>query len=473
MHRPNALREHALVALAFVASRLALAALGVPFGFSLDWMWLSDPADLQHRLLQTIYYFHAFPPGMSLLTGVLLKAGGEHAATLAYVSFLGLGLLLVQSLFYLARASGLSVRVSVAAVMAFSLLPQSIYFEHLYLYEEPVAALLCLSVALFHAAIRRRSTRLWVAFFAVCASIGITRSTFHLIWFAAMAAAAISFTPSRPRRILIAAAAPAAVLLALYVKNFVVFGTFGALTYGPSAYAHVTVAHLPADIRVQWIREQKLSPFAALSPYAGPAEHLAIYAGGSRTEWPSQLTRLGRPTVHAPNFNHWLILEANRRRTADAWQYLRTRPLEYAGNALRGLRDFFAPSTEWHPHTGTPRSPHAGHRRALGGYEAAINSLVHAFPLAPVGLYAFLPLAMAWTAWRAWRLTTSGDAGERARGAMLWLCAFNIVYVTAISSAFTFLESSRYRFQIEPLIWLTSALAAAALSQFATRRLLG
>ena len=142
---------------------------------------------------------------------------------------------------------GLSARASLIVALAFSLLPQSIYFEHLYLYEEPVAALLCLSVALFHAALSRQSFRLWLAFFAVCAVIGVTRSTFHLIWFAAMLGLGLWFSHRRDRRrILMAASAPAAVLLALYVKNLIVFGTFSAFTYGPSSYAHVTVSHLHA-----------------------------------------------------------------------------------------------------------------------------------------------------------------------------------------------------------------------------------
>lgn len=94
-------------------------------------MWLSDPADLRDRLLETIYHFHAFPPGMDLVTGVLLKLGGSHAATLALVTFWAVGLVLVNSLFYLSRVSGLSTRVALGMAVAFSLLPQSIYFEHL------------------------------------------------------------------------------------------------------------------------------------------------------------------------------------------------------------------------------------------------------------------------------------------------------------------------------------------------------
>jgi hypothetical protein len=461
---PRHWREYALVALAFVLSRLSLHLIGLRFNFSLDWMWLSDPADLQERLLQTIYYFHAFPPGMDALSGILLKLGGAHAATLAQVTFWLCGLLLVSSLYYLARAAGLSVRVSFAVSFAFSLLPQAIYFEYLYLYEEPVAALLCLSVALFHAALMRQSWRLWFAFFTACAVIGVTRSTFHLAWFVVMVGAALWFNPApSARRVLTAAGAPAALLLTLYVKNLIVFGTFSAFTYGPSSYAHVTVSNLPPEVREEWAREHKLSPFATLSPYAGPREYLGVFSGAPRRDWPPQLTELERPTVGAPNFNHWVILEANRQRNADAWFYLRTQPAEYASRALQGLRDLFTPSTAWHPYTGTERSPHYQHRSVLGGYESIVNRLVHAFPVSPVGLYVFLPFVMVWTGRRAWQLSRAADWKSHSRGATLWLCLFNVLYVVGISTAVTFLESSRYRYQVESLIWVTTALCIASL----------
>jgi len=452
-------REYAIVSLAFASSRLVLSALGLQFNFSLDWMWLSDPADLQNRLLQTIYYFHAFPPGMDLFTGLLLKVAGTHAALLAQITFWLLGLVLINSIFYLARASGLSARAALIVAIAFSLLPQSIYFEYLYLYEEPIAALLCLSVVLFHAALTRESFRLWLAFFAVCAVIGVTRSTFHLLWFAVMLALGLWFnTAPNRRRLLAAAAAPAALLLGLYVKNLIVFGTFSAFTYGPSSYTHVTVSHLSPETKAEWVHEGRLSPFAALSPYAGPREYLQVYSGSPPTNWPSQMTDLDRPTVHAPNFNHWVILEANRGRNADAWYYLRTQPLDYATTVLHGLGDLFSASTEWHPYTGSKRSPHYQHRQVLGGYESIVNRMVHGFPVAPVGLYVFLPLVMIWTALRARRLTQSDDTTARVQGAMLGLCLLNIAYVVSISSAFTFLEESRYRYQVESLIWVTAAL---------------
>ena len=54
---------------------------------------------------------------------------------------------------------------------------------------------------------------------------------------------------------------------------------------------------------------------------------------------------------------------------------------------------------------------------------------------------------------------------------MLWLSLFNVLYVVGISSAVTFLESSRYRYQTESLIWVTTALCVASLCSSATQGL--
>jgi hypothetical protein len=138
---------------------------------------------------------------------------------------------------------------------------------------------------------------------------------------------------------------------------------------------------------------------------------------------------------------------------------------------LQGLRDLFTPSTEWHPYTGTDRSPHYQHRQTLGRYEVFANRLVHGFPIAPIGLYVFLPLVMLWTARRAWQFTRLGDSATVIRGAVLSMCLLNIAYVVAISSAVTFLESSRYRYQVESLIWVVTAFCLADVWQSVRRHL--
>ena len=117
-----------IVSAVYVLSRLVLWWIALPFNFSLDWMWLADPGDLRDRLGQTLWYFHAFPPGMDLLTGVLLKVAGTRAATAAYVMFWLLGLALATAMVAMARAAGLSTRAAVITTSIFLLSPPAIFW---------------------------------------------------------------------------------------------------------------------------------------------------------------------------------------------------------------------------------------------------------------------------------------------------------------------------------------------------------
>ena len=74
--------------------------------------------------------------------------------------------------------------------------------------------------ALLHAALTRQSVRLWLGFFTLCAVIGVTRSTFHLLWLAVMLCLGLWFsTPRDRRRVLAAACAPAALVVAQAAKT--------------------------------------------------------------------------------------------------------------------------------------------------------------------------------------------------------------------------------------------------------------
>jgi hypothetical protein len=462
--RPRHLPDHLIVSLAYVLSRAAMAAAGLPFQFSLDWMWLADPADLRSRLAETLLYFHAFPPGMNLATGLLLKAGGSHPDALAHLAFFLLGLAFVNAMLCLARAAGLHRPVAIVMAIVFPLLPASIYFEHLFLYEWPVATQLAVGAVLFHRAIQRPSGGAWLACFTVFAAVVLTRSTFHLVWFAGVAALALAYSAARDRRtVLVAAAGPALAAASLYAKNLVLFGVFAASSFGPASLTLVTVAQLPAPERDRWIQESRLSPFAAISVYAPPREYARFFKTSEHEGWPVSVTRLEQSAVDAPNFNHWWLLDVHRARANDVRQYLRAHPFGYLANVGAGLVAMFGPSTTWHPRDGTPASPHARHRARLGAWEAWHNRLVHGFPFAPVGLYVLLPLPLVWAFLRARALARTEDAADRARGGLLALCVFQIVYVVAASTMLTALEWPRYRYQVEWMIWLVSACWLAGL----------
>jgi len=463
--RGRRFREHALLSLAFVLTRVWLQIAGLRLYFDLDWMFLADPQDLRERLLETAYYFHSFPPGMNLVTGALLKLAPDHVPWLASGLLKLCGLVLVNSLFYLGRANGLSNAVAFALALGFSLIPQSIYFENLYLYTYLTASLLCLSCALFQWANRRGSAPSWFLFFLVCAAIGWLRSTFHLAWFLVLVAFAVLLERQRARTILLSALAPGLLLSALYLKNLAVFGAFASSTWLGSNLTQATVARMPESLKQSFIEQGKLSPFANLSVFAPTRRYLEFFQDPSLPSDPPALARIERSSG-ASNYNHRLFLEVNRRRAEDARVYLQAFPLDYAKTFVDSVVQTFGPSTDWHPIKGR-RSPHYEHRKVLGPYESLYNGLVHSVFAAPVGLYAFLPLPIFFALRRAFASFRSRLWAVSASAHLVALAAFQIVYVVVVSSLVTRGEASRFRYQVEALLWLLTALGIA---EFLRRR---
>src|SRR5258708_7480552 len=186
-------REHAVLSAVVVFTRSLVHLAGLRFNFVLDWMLLSDPEDLRTDLLRTLYYSHSSPPGFNLLTGVIEKVGGPRAPATAALAFQLFGLVLVNSLYVLCRASGFSSRAAFAVAALFALAPQSFYLERLYHHTCPTAALLALAVGLFHAAVRGQTFWKWFWFFAACAALGWMGAAFHLAWMATMVALRLAF----------------------------------------------------------------------------------------------------------------------------------------------------------------------------------------------------------------------------------------------------------------------------------------
>lgn len=468
-------REIWLLGAFFVISRLVLYAAGLRFELDLRWMFLADPAALRDHLLQSVFYFHAYPPGMNLLTGSLLKLDETHLAELAHFVLTMSTFALVASLYYLARGCGLSRPAALALAIVFSLLPQTLFLENLYLYAVPSAALLCLSAVLFHRALVRSSVGRWGAFFAACLALCWLRTTFQLMWFAAICALALFATKRSTRRhVFVGASAPAILLLSLYLKNWLVFDFFGTTSWAGANAIAVTTNQLPPDERDMLVRAGKLSPFANINVFAGPEAYLSYFSARDRaafTHYPGS-DALKRPSVNADNFNHWVFLGVNEQRGKDAWRYVGTHFSDYVGTVLqKSLPQFFASTTHWHPLDKEEVSPHYRHRQVLGGYESLYDGLVHRLPVPGVGLYALLPLFLLWAGSRAWRLMRSGDASSWSTAMLLVFATMQIVYVAGASALFSYGESARYRFMVEAFIWLIVASCLSRITRAVAGRL--
>jgi hypothetical protein len=290
----------------------------------------------------------------------------------------------------------------------------------------------------------------------VLALLGVLRSALHFVWFAAIFCFALWVARDARRRILLAAAGPASLVLALYAKNLFVFGVFDSQSQSGGNAILITTYHMPRELKKQWIGRGVLSPFAGMGFAAPPRDFLPYLGDPQSRRWPQpQLSDLERRSSGLPNYNHWFFLEANRLRRNDAIYYLEQRPLEYVATVFgKSLPQTFSPTTLWHPSRGTSESPHHQHRQVLGAYEDAFNRVVHDTFLAPVGFYALLPLFIAWIARRGWLLLRSASPDERTTGALWYFCLLQIGYLVPVMALLTWGENARYRYIIEPFIWL-------------------
>jgi hypothetical protein len=453
----DARRDHLLFGAVFVASRLLLHLLGLRLYFNVDWMFLADPADLTERLFATLVHFHAYPPLMNALTGVALKLGGSGAAGLLTVVYWGFGLVLASSLLALLRAFGVGRRASFAVALAFALVPPTLYLEHLHGDAMPCASLLTLAAVLLHRAVTRGTTLAWTAFFTTIALLALLRGTFHLSWMAAMLVLALAASPAARRlEVLRGALGPVLLVVAVYLKNLALFGFFGVASQTSFLY-HVTVRRMPAAERAAWVEAGRLSPLAVLDIYGSPRQY-APYFVAPPPDLPPALSDFERRSSGRPNFNHWFMLDASRLHRSDALAFVKARPHAYARTVTRSLAQFFEPTTRWHPHDRTPRSPHHAHRALLGGWEQTFNALLHRFPVRGPGLYLLLPLPL-WFALRKLGILLQTHAQkDPARTAVLAFAVFQVLAVALLSSLLSFTESSRYRFPVEALIWFLTAL---------------
>lgn len=467
-------RGWALLTAAFLATRVALYAAGLRMNLDVNWMFLGDVEALRQDLVRTVFYFHAFAPGMNLLTGLLLKLDADHFAGLATGLFWAFGALMTLSLARILMVLGISTWAAMALAVAFSLLPQTLFLENLYLYSYLCACLLAAAAVAFRRALLRATAGAWFWFFLPCAVLGWLYTVFHLLWFALMAGVALvaqaraGATGWRRalRQVALGAAVPALLMVGLYAKNYAVFGVFGATSWGASNMTLATTQQMRPAERNRWIRAGKLSPYAAINVYAPPSAYLGLVQERVYP-WPGT-NELTRPTTGVPNFNHGLFLEVNEARRKDVAYFLEARPLDYLRRVFtKNLPSLFHSTTHWHPHDRQPESPHRGHRAVLGGYERLYDGLVHAWPVKNVGLYTFLPAFVAWAVWAAWkrlrsRGTNSADSDTFAAGALLAFCVLQILFVVSASSLFTSWETSRYRYSIEPCIWVVVAAALHA-----------
>jgi hypothetical protein len=332
----------ALAAL-FAVSRVVFRLVGVRF--STDQLRIAiqylDPELLRHHLAQSVWYLHTQPPLYNLFLGTVLKLFPGHEGLAFHAVHLALGLAFVLALYLLLVGFSLPRPAAAAIALLVSVSPAAILYENRLFYDYPVLVLLTLA-ALAAQRLARRPTVAWaLTLSSLLAVVVLVRALYQLPF---VLLALLPLLRAVPARVLAAGAAlPVAVLVALAVKNAILFGTPSTSSWLGENLARVGIYTAPLDRRRAYVAAGELDPVELIPPYA----KLKAYNGAIRFAKPRGVPAVDRFLTSSGkvNLNQWTYLAISRRRLHDDVRFIPSHPGWYARGVKLAAERFFWPPT--------------------------------------------------------------------------------------------------------------------------------
>jgi hypothetical protein len=462
-------------------SRLGYYLAGVRFDARplLSYFQFIDPQLLKHRLFESLFYLHVQPPGWNLYIGVVLKLFSRSYAGVFHGVHLVLGFVTCLLLCYLMRCLRVSRWIVFALVAWFAVSPGVVLFENFLLYEYIVGCLLVIAAAVLWRSAEAGSFRWLLLFFSILLALIYLRNFFHLVYFVAMLASLSYLFHHRRKALLLAGVAPLAIVMALYTKNLIVFGTFSGSTWVGMNMDTITAHQLTPREAQDFVQRGVISP-VSLFDVGTPVELYKPYI--------STPPRTGIPILDdcvtstgATNFNCLPFFEIRRDYTRDGLALLRVYPVTYLRSTEAAWFTYFLPPGDFKFFDFNRPRIHAldrvwdavffGQLQEVGDGKA-LRRLKDEHGVAPLllhtGIFLMIGLPALWI-WGAMYLVRGIRRRllDRQHAVLLGFLLFNIAYVTAIANLLSSFENHRYRFPIDGFYLI---LAGVALEQ-ALRRI--
>jgi hypothetical protein len=473
---PRLLRSpYVLLLGAFTVSRAVYYLLGVRFDAEgLDWYFqFLDPELLRHNLVQSLFYLHMQPPGYNLFAGVVLKLFPHAYAAAFHAVHLAFGAAVTCLLFYLMRRLGVRVRLALIATALFMVSPGVVLFENFILYEYQMMFFLTVSAALlFHFSARRRAVSA-LGFIACQFWLVMIRNQYHVVYFAFIFAVFLYFT-GRPERRVVAGVGSVllAVVLAVYLKNQILFGQFVSSTYLGMNISALTTYQLTPEEKEAFVSRGAISRASTEMCIGAPlSSYYPFIIMPPKTSIPA-LDQEVKPSG-VVNLNHKGFLEVQKIYTKDALFVLRHHPMAYLRGIAIAWYTYFLPAGDLRDFEhnrsrieGIERFSdivfcgqfkYTADKKELRRLKAGGNGLSLVL-YTGIFLLIVLPALFIFGVrflWRGVRRKTLAAP----QALMLGFLLFNVFYLTSVSNFFGCFENNRYRFPLDGFFVVLAALA--------------
>jgi hypothetical protein len=454
---------------AFAASRILYYEAGVRFQVHLvqtNFQFI-DVELMKHRLLESLFYYHMYPPLHNLIVGVIVKVFPTDYGPALHALFIAVGAVSAVLLFELMRYLDVPVWLACLLDVMFITSPGCVLFENFPMYEYLIVALLLAQCVVLHNLLTRPRFPMAFLFFSLIAALALLRAFYHLFYVIALAAALALYLRAHTRVILAASAMPVLLVFAVYAKNLAVFGIFaGSSWIGPQLDV-VTTHQLSVGEREKLIAEGKLSPIARVTSVSPPAVLRAYVPAPAPTGIPVLDQEYKSSGI--VNFNNQIYLKTGPLYVQAAKQVFRYYPVAYVRSVLIAWFCYFRPPTDFFQFEenrapirkldrtynllmfGQLREAPGTDLRALRAEGDSLSLVLYTGILLLIGL----PLIVLATA-GFWVRDYRGGTRSANDLALIAFILIQIVIVAVLSNFLSSFENNRYRFPTDPL-YLTLA----------------
>ncbi len=301
---------------------------------------------LKGQLLTSVWYLHSQPPLFNLYCGLLLHLPTAIQITVAWVSFMAIGLVLVIATYLLLIELRVSVTLALMVARVMMVSPSAVLYETWLFYAYPSAAALALAGLCCARYLRTQKWQYGLGFFSCVCGLALTDSLFEPIWVLAVVVLIAVIARHRLRQVATVAAIPVLLLAGWMVKDAVMFGTLTTSSWTGMNLADLTLVPAARSGQLRsLIREDRLTPLALVGPWKGVAAYVPKFVPVRHTGVAALDDRFGNHGQ--PNFNNIAYVRVSSLLLADDLRYIEREPADYLRHVAIGAEVWLTPTDQY------------------------------------------------------------------------------------------------------------------------------
>jgi hypothetical protein len=476
----NARASRVFVLAAFLVSRILYFIAGIRFDSTpivKYWQYI-DPVLMRNKLLESLWYLHMQPPGFNLAVGFIVKLFPSAYGLVLNVLYLIIGVLIAFSLLHLMERFRVSRPIATALTALFIASPGCVLYENFAVYEYPVLLLLLLAAIALFRFCEAPGIRRSAEFFACILALTMVRNQFHIVYVILIAAALAIALPAARRFILIGAVPVIALVLGVYLKNWILFGAFTSSSWAGMATGVTTTFQLSSQEADNLIQRGIVTPLARITPFSDLPAYSAFVQIPPKTGIDVLDEQETMGGGH-PNFNNPAYLKIHEMYLANSKAIWRHYPIAYVRSMMIAWFAYFLPASDLHSFDIERRKigtfdrvfnvlcfgqfRQADSRKDLRAIRASGNTLTLIL-YTGMFLLVLLPILVLWALALLLRPRLR-RALTTPQVATLAFIVFTILFTTAVSNLLSSFENNRYRFPLDGYYLLLLAMAVTTAVQ--------